>query len=78
MSRPTIEFNPLTTASGSAIAVSLSKWATIILALTPVSVRPAPTIFVGHLSTFPNASSSVDWTLMALGCDCHPWKGAPR
>ena len=55
-------------ASGSAV----SKCATISLALTPVSVRPAPVTGMGWRRMVCIASSMRCCTVIALGCTCQP------
>ena len=57
----------------SAMGAAVSKWATIMAAFTPVSVRPAPVTGVGVRSTMASACSMVCCTEQSCGCTCQPW-----
>ncbi len=78
MSRPTRVFSERRMASGCSSGFVASKWAYMVCALTPVSVRPAPTMGVGVLRSVERASSMVCCTEDAFGCRCQPWNGVPR
>ncbi len=51
----------------SAMGCSVSKWAYIVVAFTPASVRPAPVMGVSWRSTIASAFSMVSCTLTSRG-----------